>query len=194
MKRELLKELGLDDAAIDQIMAENGKDIEKYKGTSETQKTELDGLKTQLAERDKQLKDLQANAGDSEALKQQLSQLQAQNAEQQKAYEQQMQALKFKTALDTELLKANVIDADLINVKLDQSKIKLNDDGTVSGLSEQLAGLKKDYSFLFKQQEQTTIVTGAEPANKTAPVNKKPEEMTYSEMMAYKAQNPDAQI
>ena len=193
MKREMLKELGLTDEQIDKVMAENGADIEKHKAAAETSKTELDGLKAQLAERDKQLKELQSGAGDNAALKEQLAALEAANKEQKAAFEQQMQDLRFQTALETELLKADVVDADLVNVKLDKTKIKLNDDGTLAGLSEQLDGLKTSYGFLFKQQT-APVITGAEPANKTKPVDKPVDQMTYSEMMAYMAANPDAKL
>lgn len=193
MKREMLKELGLTDEQIDKVMAENGSDIEKHKAAAETSKTELDGLKAQLAERDKQLKELQSGAGDNAALKEQLEALQLANKEQKAAFEQQMQDLRFQAALETELIKAEVVDADLVGVKLDKSKIKLNDDGTLAGLSEQLEGLKANYGFLFKQQT-APVITGAEPANKTKPVDKPVEQMTYSEMMAYMAANPDAKI
>ncbi len=193
MKTEFLKEMGLEQEQIDKIMAENGRDVEKYKTAAETSKAELDGLKTQLSERDKQFKELQASTGDNATLKEQLTALEAANKEQKAAFEQQMQDLRFQTALETELIKANVIDADLVGVKLDRAKIKLNDDGTLTGLSEQLEGLKTNYSFLFKQQ-QAPVITGAEPAGKTKPVDKPVEQMTYSEMMAYKAANPDAKI
>lgn len=169
MKTEFLKELGLTQEQIDKIMAENGKDVEKYKTAAEGSKAELDGLKTQLAERDTQLKELQANAGDNTTLKQQLEALQQANKEQQTAFNQQMQEMRFQSALSTELLKANVVDADLVGVKLDKNKVKLNEDGTLTGLSEQLETLKKDYSFLFKQQEGPTL-TGAKPvAGASAP-------------------------
>ena len=193
MKREMLKEIGLTDEQIDTVMAENGADIEKQKAAAETSKAELDGLKSQLAERDKQLKELQSGAGDNAALKEQLEALQQANKEQKAAFEQQMQDLRFQAALQTEMIKADVIDADLVNVKLDKSKIKLNDDGTLAGLSEQLEGLKTSYGFLFKQQT-APVITGAEPANKTKSVDKPVEQMTYSEMMAYMAANPDAKI
>lgn len=45
MKREFLKELGLTDEQIDKIMAENGKDIEKYKTLAETKEAELKQVK-----------------------------------------------------------------------------------------------------------------------------------------------------
>ena len=101
MKREMLKEIGLTDEQIDKVMAENGADIEKQKAAAETSKAELDGLKSQLAERDKQLKELQSGAGDNAALKEQLAALEAANKEQKAAFEQQMQDLRFQTALES---------------------------------------------------------------------------------------------
>lgn len=169
MKTEFLKELGLNQEQIDKVMAENGRDVEKYKTAAEGSKAELDGLKIQLAERDTQLKELQANAGDNTTLKQQLEALQQANKEQQAAFEKEMQEMRFQSALSTELLKANVVDADLVSVKLDKNKVRLNEDGTLTGLSEQLESLKKDYSFLFKQEQGPTL-TGAKPvAGASAP-------------------------
>ena len=48
MKREFLKELGLADDVINQIMAENGKDINSAKGDSEKNSAELEQLKADL--------------------------------------------------------------------------------------------------------------------------------------------------
>ena len=55
MKRDFLKELELTDEAIDKIMAENGKDIEKHKTQADTFKAELDTVKGQLVEANKQI-------------------------------------------------------------------------------------------------------------------------------------------
>ncbi len=51
MKRDFLKDLGLDKETIDKIMDENGKDVEAHNRTKEllTQaQTENDGLKNQI--------------------------------------------------------------------------------------------------------------------------------------------------
>ena len=40
MKREYLKELGLEDEIIDKVLAENGKDIEREKGKAEAAKAD----------------------------------------------------------------------------------------------------------------------------------------------------------
>lgn len=55
MKREFLEELKLEKEVIDKIMAENGKDIEKYKSEAETLKTANEQQKTQLTEANKQI-------------------------------------------------------------------------------------------------------------------------------------------
>ena len=64
MKREFLKELGLEDTIIDKIMAENGKDIEKHKvlvekekQVSEKLKEELEGVKVQLVDANTQIEE-----------------------------------------------------------------------------------------------------------------------------------------
>lgn len=49
MKREFLKELGIDDEAINKIMAENGKDINNAKGESEKLAAEKEQLANDLA-------------------------------------------------------------------------------------------------------------------------------------------------
>ncbi len=56
MKREFLTELGLEKEAIDKIMAENGKDIEKEKTKTEKAETERDGLKETLESTQEELK------------------------------------------------------------------------------------------------------------------------------------------
>lgn len=60
MKREFLKTLGLEDEAIDKIMTENGKDLEKAKSTTEKVNQELEKIKSEL-EANKQTLD-EANA------------------------------------------------------------------------------------------------------------------------------------
>ena len=44
MKKEELIALGLTEEQASQVLAINGKDIEKFKSTNDTQKTELEGL------------------------------------------------------------------------------------------------------------------------------------------------------
>lgn len=77
MTREFLKNLGLEDAAIDKILDENMGDIGKEKAKTAAAQTELSAaqgkLKTALAD----LEALQKSNGDIAAVQQQLSELQA---------------------------------------------------------------------------------------------------------------------
>src|SRR5699024_1435010 len=64
MKREFLKELGLEDSVIDKIMAENGKDIENAKGDVskleaeiKTKEKELETLQGQLKKANEQIEE-----------------------------------------------------------------------------------------------------------------------------------------
>ena len=72
MTRKQLEDLGLSKEQVDSIMKINGDDIENAKSASAAEiknlQTEVDGLKTQVSDRDKQLETLKASAGDNEAL------------------------------------------------------------------------------------------------------------------------------
>lgn len=83
MKREDLRKLGLTDEQVDQVMSMNGEDVNAGKAivaqrdeTIRTLTTERDGLKEQVAARDKDIADIKKTAGDNSALTQQLSELQ----------------------------------------------------------------------------------------------------------------------
>lgn len=57
MKRSFLKELGIESEVIDKIMAENGRDIEKYKTDIEDYVTEIKELKSTNADNSKNIED-----------------------------------------------------------------------------------------------------------------------------------------
>lgn len=57
MKRSFLRELGIDAEVIDKIMAENGKDIEKYKSEIEDYVSEIKELKSKNVDMDKAIAD-----------------------------------------------------------------------------------------------------------------------------------------
>ena len=73
MTRKQLEDLGLTKEQADSVMKINGDDIENAKGTASTEiknlQTEVEGLKTQVGDRDKQLETLKASAGDNADLK-----------------------------------------------------------------------------------------------------------------------------
>lgn len=84
MTRKQLEDLGLTKEQADSVMKINGDDIENAKGTASTEiknlQTEVEGLKTQVGDRDKQLETLKASAGDNADLKKKIEDLQTENA------------------------------------------------------------------------------------------------------------------
>ena len=83
MKREELEKLGLTKEQIDGVMSINGAEVEASKKATTakdeqiaTLTTERDGLKTQVADRDKDIAELKKSAGSNEALTKQLADLQ----------------------------------------------------------------------------------------------------------------------
>lgn len=196
MKRKFLEDLELDKDAIDKVMAENGADIEAAKADYDALKQERDSLAAQVAERDGQLETLRESAGENEALTKQIADLQAENLAARQQYESDMKELKLSTAIKL-ALGDTAQDAELVAGLFDKSKLILSEDGKVTGLEEQLKALKKEKAFLFKEEKAPQQqIRGGKPADGkgTPPVDKKPSEMTYSEMCAYLEMNPGTKI
>ena len=153
-------------------------------------------MAAQVAERDKQLETLKNSTGDMEALKQQIITLQADNQAAKEKYDADMKELKLSTAIRL-ALGESAQDSDLVAGLFDKSKLILSDDGKVTGLEEQLKSLKKEKAFLFKEEKPAQVqIKGGKPAEGTGtpPADKKPSEMTYSEMCKYLETNPGAAI
>lgn len=199
MKRKFLEDLGLEKEVIDKIMAENGSDIESAKAEQksklETLEAENTQLKTQVTERDGQLETLKASTGDVEAMKNQIVALQADNQAVKEKYESDMKELKLATAIKL-AVGDSAQDADLVTGLFNKEKLILSEDGTVTGLEDQLKELKKSKAFLFKEEKPGTVIKGGKPVEGkgTPPADKKTSEMTYSEMCAYLEANPEAKI
>lgn len=196
MQRKFLENLGLEKEAVDRILDENSADIGKAKADYDALKQERDTLAAQVTERDGQLEGLKKSVGDNEALMRQIADLQAENLAARQQYESDMKELKLSTAIKL-ALGDTAQDAELVAGLFDKSKLILSEDGKVTGLEEQLKALKKEKAFLFKEEKpQQPQIKGGKPADGkgTPPVDKKPSEMTYSEMCAYLEANPGAKI
>lgn len=156
MKREWLKELGIEAEVIDKIMNENGKDVNKAKAEVETLKTAKVDLETQLATANTTITELKAsNASNQE--------LQTKVAE----YEQTIETMKvdnqkkeFDLALENELIKLNVHSTKAARAELDLEKVKY-ENGQFTGLKEQTDTWAKDKPFLIKTGQTKTPYTPA---------------------------------
>lgn len=178
MKRKFLEDMGLTKEQIDSILDENSQDIGKAKGDLDTAQeklktaeTEITALKGSLKERDGQLEDLKKSSGDNAALQQQISDLRKQNAEQQKAHDEELEKVKLNNAVEIALSDAKAKNGKAVKAMLDMSKVKIGEDGKLSGFDEQIEVLKKSDAYMFDVQEQTQQqFTGFQPgASSTVP-------------------------
>lgn len=208
MTRKQLEDLGLTKEQADSVMKINGDDIENAKGTAATEiknlQTEVEGLKTQVGDRDKQLETLKASAGDNADLKKQIEDLQTENATAKANHESELNQLKIDFAVEKALTGAKAKNIKAVKALLELDDAKLDKDGNVKGLAEQIEKLTSgdDTKFLFEAQKQTKQQQNFKGFQPGASGGQKPGEgekvdfskMSYDELTAYMEANPDAQI
>ena len=208
MTRKQLEDLGLTKEQADSIMKINGDDIENAKGTAATEiknlQTEVEWLKTQVGDRDKQLETLKASAGDNADLKKQIEDLQTENATAKANHESELNQLKIDFAVEKALTGAKAKNIKAVKALLELNDAKLDKDGNVKGLAEQIEKLTSgdDTKFLFEAQKQTKQQQNFKGFQPGASGEQKPGEgekvdfskMSYDELTAYMEANPDAQI
>ncbi|MDD6796287.1 MAG: phage scaffolding protein [Clostridiaceae bacterium] len=191
MKTEFLKELGLTEEQIKSVMAENGKDIKAEKDKTTKAETDLTNANAQLESANKTIKELKKNNGDNEALQTKVTEYENQIKSQKTAYEKQIRDMKLNSAIDNALLKEKAKHSELLSSKIDRDKLVINDDGTITGLDEQITGLKTNYKDLFE-----ATVTGKAPENHEnvggSQITKEQfNKMTYNERLDLYNKNPD---
>lgn len=190
MKTAFLKGLGLEKEVIDEIMAENGRDIEAEKAKAKDLQTQLDTANNTIKERDKQLETLKNSPDNPEALQQKIQQLQDENKAAKEAHEKEMKDLKVANALEKALTEAKAKNAKAVQALLELGDdVELAEDGTIKGLDEKIKALKKSDAYLFDDAKPSTTIKGANPAstnpnNPADPGSKKPQEKSYEDFLA----------
>lgn len=147
MKRKFLEDLGLDKSIVDQIMQENGNDINKAKSDYDDIKVQLETARNTIKERDTQIENLKQV--DGEALQAEITKLQKENKEATDKYTNDLKELKLNNAIKL-AINDKVFNEDIAASLFDKSKLVLDDDGKVIGIDEQLENIKKENAFLFK--------------------------------------------
>ena len=148
MNKEALLAMGLSEEQAQKVLDSldwNYVPKSKFQEVSEENKT----LKKSVGDRDKQLEDLKKSSGDNAVLQQQISDLQKANADQQKAHEQELSQLKLDNAIDLALSGAKAKNSKAVKAYMDLSKVKIGEDGQLSGFAEQLEALQKSDGYLF---------------------------------------------
>lgn len=159
MKTEFLKGLGLDQSVIDQIMAENGKDVNAEKAKAEAAQSQLSGVQEKLKAFDG------VDVGD---LRGKVAQLTADLTTKDTEYQRKLAEIEFSRTLETAIASAKPRDArDIMgHLNIDALKESKNQQ---SDIAAALESLKKEKDYLF---ESASRFTGSTPGPQNPPPEK----------------------
>lgn len=162
MKRDQLKELGLDDGQIKQVMDLNGKDINKAKASLTV---ENEDLRKQMADRDKDLKHLKSQVKDNDDLSNQFKELQDKYKQDTTNLTNKIGEVKLNSAVDQSLAANKVRNVKAVKALLNMDNVKLDDKGNLTGLDDQIKSIKESDSYLFDEgSKQTYNPSNGQPA------------------------------
>lgn len=163
MKTDFLKNLGItEQSVIDQIMAENGRDVSKAKGDLTTLQTRVTELENDIKTKDTTIATLQTKADSVDGLNQKISQLETDKTNLTNELNTKVTEIKKTYAIENGVRDAKARNVKAVIAQLDMSKITYEND-ELGGLSEQLEALKtgEDTSFLFGDTKQLPAGTHA---------------------------------
>ena len=158
MKREELKALGLEDEAIDKVMALRGKSVTELNTKVATAEQQATQYQEQLQSNQDELDSLKEAANGNDELTRSYADLQAKFDASKSDADSKLSEAQKDFAIKLALKDANALDEKIILGLLDRDTIKVAENG-LQGFTEQLETLKTDKSFLFAQE------TAGEPAN-----------------------------
>lgn len=184
---------------LSEEMKSKYKDIDLVDSSKYIEKTKFDEVKqakkqleTDIKDRNTQLEDLKKSAGDNATLKQQIEQLQNDNKKKDEEYQAELKDLKLTNAIKLAITDS-AQDVDLVSGLIDKSKLILSDDGKITGLDEQVNGLKEGKSFLFKSEESTNN-TNIQFTKRTNGGEGGATQKSLSELMQAKNANPNMEV
>lgn len=180
MKRKFLEDLlkgklveeGNIKELVDTILDEHSTSVGELKGKIENLTTERDTLKEEnktlksdVKSRDDQLETLKNSTEDVAGLKKQIEDLQSTNKTSDENHIKEMNELKKSFAIEKGLSDAKARNNKAVLALLDLDKIELAEDGSLTGLSEQIDSLIEDENskFLFDTETKQKQFKGAEP-------------------------------
>ena len=108
MRKEELLELGLTEEQAGQVLAMNGKDVEREKGRTAAAKADLEEARGQLEQRTADLEALKKTAGDADAVKKQLSELTSKYQTETEALQKQLSDRDYADAMTAAITAAGV--------------------------------------------------------------------------------------
>jgi chromosome segregation ATPase len=167
MKKEELIKLGLTEEQADAALIIHGKDIETHKTKIETLSTENETLQGQVQEATTTIEGfkkldvdgIKAKADEWQAKAQQTEEELQQTREQ---MEDSIAEMEFNQTLRDALVEANAKNPVAVSALLDFEKLGVAEDGTITGLEDQLKVIKEENDYLFiPEGDNPQIITGS---------------------------------
>lgn len=114
-------------------------------------KETFNDINTQLKTANTTIADLKKNNADNETLQKTIKDHEATIKTQKADYEAKVRNLTLDSAIEKALASSKAKHTDLLSTKIDREKLVISEDGKVSGLDEQIKGLKESYKDLFEE-------------------------------------------
>ncbi len=123
-------------------------------------KEQYNGKVKELETANQTIGDLKKNNADNEELQKTIKAHEGTIKQLKADHDKEIKGMRIDAAISKVLSVNNVKHADLLAGKFDREKLIVSDDGTVSGLDEQVKGLKESYEDLFGP-----TIAGRSPSN-----------------------------
>ena len=189
MERDFLEKQGLNAEQVKAVMAQAGKETnalrDDYDRKLASLNDQVDGYKSQISDRDKQIKTLGSQAKDNEELKAKVAEFEKANKEKDKEWSSKLASQRKEFAISNALSKAGALENKAVLPFIDTGKVSLDENGNLLGFQEQVDAAKQNYGFLFKKDEPAepqkpathVVVSG----NGTSEVPQDPSKMTLQQ-------------
>ena len=198
MERDFLEKQGLNADQIKAVMAQNGKETnalrDDYDRKLASLNDQIEGYKSQVTDRDKQIKSLSTAAKDNEELRAKFAEVEKANKEKDKEWSSKLASQKKEFAISSALSKAGALENKAVLPFIDTGKVSLDENGNLLGFQEQVDAAKQNYGFLFKKDEPAepqkpathVVVSG----NGTSEVPQDPSKMTLQQQNELYKEDP----
>lgn len=174
MERKDLTELGIEAEAVDKIMEMYGKDVNPIKQENESLKAEVKSYKEQVADRDNQLDEIKTKVGDEEGLKATIEALKVANKSKDEAHQNLVNQVKLDYEIKLALNEAGAKNERAVKALIDLDTVKINEDGQLIGLNEQLTNLKSTDEYLFNATHVNNVDDSQNDSEQTPPPSLNP--------------------
>ncbi|MDW4175302.1 phage scaffolding protein [Staphylococcus saprophyticus] len=175
--RDDLRNIGVEDSKVEEIMSLHGKDVQELKDKEEQLKAqhseakqEVKLYKDRIEEQNSKLDELRNQVNSGEDLNEKIKALQDANKQKDEQHQQEMNKVKLRYEIDKELDRAGAKNRVAVMALVDENDVQLSDEEGLKGLGEQLEKLKESDSYLFNDdssQNEGSQNDGTQGTNNT---------------------------